>query len=53
MSAALIAPLAAAGFGRFDLALLYLGFGLLVCWKHRGNVERLLAGAEPRVGRDG
>jgi glycerol-3-phosphate acyltransferase PlsY len=53
MSAALIAPLAAAGFGRFDLALLYLGFGLLVCWKHRGNLERLLAGTEPRVGRDG
>ena len=50
MSAALAAPLAAAGFGRFDLALLYLGFSLLVMWKHRANLERLLAGNEPRIG---
>lgn len=49
--AALLSPVAAAGFGRFDLALLFLGFALLVFWKHRGNVERLLAGTEPRVGR--
>jgi glycerol-3-phosphate acyltransferase PlsY len=53
MSAALAAPLAAAAFGRFDLALLYLGFGLLVIWKHRANLERLLAGNEPRVGGSG
>ena len=55
MSAALIAPAAAAVLGRFDLALLYLGFGLLVFWKHRANLARLLEGAEPRVGgtRDG
>jgi glycerol-3-phosphate acyltransferase PlsY len=50
ISAALLAPVAAAGTGRFDLALLFLGFALLVFWKHRGNVERLLAGTEPRVG---
>ena len=50
MSAALIAPAAAAVLGRFDLALLYLGFGLLVFWKHRANLARLLEGAEPRVG---
>ncbi len=50
MSAALFAPVAAALLGRFDLSLLYLGFGLLVFWKHRGNLERLLAGTEPRVG---
>jgi glycerol-3-phosphate acyltransferase PlsY len=52
-SAALLAPVAAALLGRFDLALLFLGFGLLVFWKHRSNVERLLAGTEPRVGRRG
>ena len=51
IAAALLAPVSAALLGRFDLALLYLGFGLLVLWKHRANVERLLAGAEPRVGR--
>ena len=51
MGAALLAPVAAALFGRFDLAILYVGFGLLIFWKHRGNLERLLAGTEPRVGR--
>ena len=50
MSAALLAPVAAAALGRFDLAILYLGFGLLIFWKHRANLERLLAGTEPRVG---
>lgn len=51
MSAALLAPLAAAMLGRFDLALLYIGFALLVLWKHRANLDRLLSGTEPRVGR--
>jgi glycerol-3-phosphate acyltransferase PlsY len=50
MSAALLAPVVAALLGRFDLALLFLGFGLLVFWKHRLNLERLLAGTEPSVG---
>jgi glycerol-3-phosphate acyltransferase PlsY len=51
MAAAMAGPVAAAFFGRFDLALLFLGFTLLVLWKHRANLERLLAGTEPRVGR--
>ncbi|MBA3677972.1 MAG: glycerol-3-phosphate 1-O-acyltransferase PlsY [Sphingosinicella sp.] len=50
MTAALAAPVGAAALGRFDLALLYLGFALLVFWKHRENLERLLDGSEPRVG---
>lgn len=50
MSASLLTPVVAALLGRFDLALLFLGFGLLVFWKHRVNLERLLAGTEPRVG---
>ena len=49
-AAALMAPVAAAAFLRFDLALLYLGLSLLVVWKHRANVERLMTGTEPRVG---
>jgi glycerol-3-phosphate acyltransferase PlsY len=53
MSAALLAPVAAAMAGRFDLALLFLGLGLLVLWKHRGNLDRLLSGTEPRVGGSG
>ncbi len=52
MSAALLAPVAAAAMGRFDLTLLYLGFGLLIFWKHRANLERLLAGTEPRIGSE-
>ena len=50
ISAAFVAPVAAALLGRFDLALLYLGFALLIVWKHRANIDRLLAGTEPRVG---
>jgi len=50
LTAALFAPVAAALAGRFDIALLFVGFALLVAWKHRANVERLLAGTEPRVG---
>lgn len=53
LSAAVLAPVAAAALGRFDLALLFLGFALLVFWKHRANLERLLAGTEPRVGDGG
>jgi glycerol-3-phosphate acyltransferase PlsY len=49
--AALAAPLAAALAGRFDLALLFTGFTLLIFWTHRENIRRLLAGTESRVGR--
>lgn len=49
--AAASAPVSAAWFGRFDLALLYFAFALMVGWKHRANLERLLAGTEPRVGQ--
>ncbi len=51
MLAALAAPVSAAGFGRLDLAVPFLGFALLVLWKHRANIGRLFAGTEPRVGR--
>jgi len=51
ITAALMAPVAAAIMQRFDLALLYLGFALLICWKHRANLDRLFSGTEPRVGR--
>jgi acyl phosphate:glycerol-3-phosphate acyltransferase len=50
MSAGLLSPLVAAILLRFDLALLFLGLALLVLWKHRANLDRLLAGTEPRVG---
>ncbi|HYG30750.1 MAG TPA: glycerol-3-phosphate 1-O-acyltransferase PlsY [Allosphingosinicella sp.] len=52
MTMALSAPVAAAAIGRFDLSLLLLGFALLIVWKHRANLERLMSGSEPRVGQE-
>lgn len=51
MAAAVAAPVAAAALGRFDLVVLFLGLALIVQWKHRENIERLVAGTEPRIGR--
>ena len=53
MAAAVAAPVSAAAFGRFDLTLLFLGFALLVLWKHRANIARLFGGTEPRIGARG
>ena len=36
--------------GRSDAVLVMLGMMILVVWKHRGNIARLLDGTEPRVG---
>jgi glycerol-3-phosphate acyltransferase PlsY len=49
--AAVSAPVSAAWFGRFDIVPLLLALALVVLWKHRENIERLLAGTEPRIGR--
>ena len=51
MAVGVATPVSAAAFGRFDLAIMFLGFALLVLWKHRANIGRLVAGTEPRVGR--
>ena len=51
MAAAIVTPAVAAISGQFVMALLFLGMTVLVMWKHRANIERLLAGTEPRVGR--
>lgn len=50
MAAAASAPVAAAVLGRFDLVPLLLALALIVIWKHRENISRLLVGAEPRIG---
>jgi glycerol-3-phosphate acyltransferase PlsY len=50
LAAAAAVPVAAGLTGRFDLAILFLGLSLLVFWKHRANLGRLLGGTEPRVG---
>jgi glycerol-3-phosphate acyltransferase PlsY len=51
MTAAVVAPLSMAWFGQFDNVLPMIAMALLVVWKHRENIERLLAGTEPRVGQ--
>ena len=50
LCAVLAAPVACLLLGRIDLALLFLGFALIVFWKHRANIGRLIRGAEPKVG---
>lgn len=50
ISAAASAPIAAAAGGQSDLVLLFLTMALLLIWKHRDNISRLLDGTEPRVG---
>lgn len=51
MAAAASAPVSAALLGRTDLVPMFVGFTLLVVWKHRANIVRLRAGTEPRVGK--
>lgn len=53
MSAAIATPVTAAIINRSDLTLTFLLLALLVLWKHRANVERLLDGTEPRFGSGG
>jgi glycerol-3-phosphate acyltransferase PlsY len=50
MAAAVSAPVSAALFGEFDAVPVLLALMLIVMWKHRGNIDRLLDGTEPRVG---
>ncbi|MDO9708434.1 glycerol-3-phosphate 1-O-acyltransferase PlsY [Paracraurococcus lichenis] len=51
IAACAAAPVIAAVAGRWDLALFAAGIAALVIWRHRPNIERLLAGTEPRIGR--
>ena len=51
MASALAAPVSTFLFGRLDLAILLIGFALLLLWKHRENIRRLARGEEPKVGR--
>jgi glycerol-3-phosphate acyltransferase PlsY len=51
LAACVAAPVLALVAGRYDLALFSAGVALLVAFRHRTNIERLLAGTEPRIGR--
>ncbi|MFT3977331.1 MAG: glycerol-3-phosphate 1-O-acyltransferase PlsY [Sphingomonas bacterium] len=50
MAAAISAPIAAIAFGRIDIVPLLIALSLIVLWKHRENIARLLSGTEPRIG---
>jgi acyl-phosphate glycerol 3-phosphate acyltransferase len=51
MLAAISAPVSAAAFGRLDLVAPLVGLAALVLWKHRANLDRLMKGTEPRIGK--
>lgn len=50
LMAAISAPVAALYFGYTQLVPMLMACSLIVFWKHRENIERLIAGEEPRVG---
>ena len=49
--AAVVAPIAAAYFEKYELVALLVACTLIVFWKHRANIEQLIDGTEPRIGR--
>ena len=51
MAAAASAPVTTAVIGDTMRFPLLVGLAVLVIWQHRGNIRRLAAGDEPRVGR--
>jgi glycerol-3-phosphate acyltransferase PlsY len=51
MGAAASAPVAAFLLARIDLVPVLLALALMVLWRHRTNVARLVAGTEPKIGR--
>ena len=36
--------------GEYAMMPMFIGLALLVLWKHRSNIERLMSGDEPKVG---
>ena len=51
MAAAIAAPIAAWLFGQDTMAIVFTGLALVLLWKHRDNIQRLIAGTEPRIGQ--
>ena len=45
-----VAPIAAAIWGDWWLAIFAAGLAALITWRHQSNIQRLLAGTEPRFG---
>jgi glycerol-3-phosphate acyltransferase PlsY len=50
LAACAVAPVAALVFGDWRLAVFAAGLGAFIVWRHKANIERLLAGTEPKFG---
>lgn len=51
LAAVAATPILAYFLDQFDLAILFGFVALLIAWKHRGNIRRVLDGTEPKIGR--
>lgn len=51
MAAAVSAPIAASMIGQLGLGYALLALAVIVIWKHRANIGRLIEGTEPKVGQ--
>ena len=51
LAAAAVAPILAYGAARMEYVPVLIAISLIAFWKHRANIERLIAGTEPRVGK--
>ena len=51
MAAAISAPIVASLIGQMGLGYALLVLAMIVIWKHRANIGRLIDGTEPKVGR--
>lgn len=49
--AAALSPVWAVLLGEAQMSLLCIGLAALVFWRHRPNIQRLIAGTEPRIGK--
>lgn len=50
LAACAVAPIIAIIFGDTTLAVFAVGMAALITWRHKANIQRLLAGTEPRSG---
>ena len=53
LTAATVTPLFLIATGDRPAALLFVILSALLIWKHKGNIERLRAGTEPKIGAKG
>lgn len=53
MAAAISAPIVASLIDQMGLGYALLALAMIVLWKHRANIGRLIDGTEPKVGQSG